>query len=80
MTVSSAHRTWQLDAPLIAQPQSIHRLEPCHDEDMSVSHEADPGCSALGHLFRPEGDHKVCITCGHTVPTTPGASTQTDDE
>lgn len=31
---------------------------------MSVTHEADPGCSALGHLYRPDGDRKICITCG----------------
>ena len=32
---------------------------------MSVSLEGNPGCSALGHLYRPEGDRRVCITCGH---------------
>ncbi len=31
---------------------------------MSVTHEMDPGCSVLGHLFRTEGDERVCITCG----------------
>lgn len=34
---------------------------------MSVTHEADPGCSALGHLYRPDGEAKVCITCGHIM-------------
>lgn len=32
---------------------------------MSVTHEMDPGCSVLGHLFRTEGDKRVCITCGY---------------
>jgi hypothetical protein len=32
---------------------------------MSVSLEGNPGCSALGHLYRPEGDSRVCITCGY---------------
>ncbi|MFM1964440.1 MAG: hypothetical protein RL134_165 [Actinomycetota bacterium] len=32
---------------------------------MSVTLEGDPGCSALGHLYRTDGDRRVCITCGH---------------
>ena len=32
---------------------------------MSVTLEGDPGCSALGHLYRADGERRVCITCGH---------------
>jgi hypothetical protein len=32
---------------------------------MSVTLEGDPGCSALGHLYRVEGERRVCVTCGH---------------
>ena len=32
---------------------------------MSVTLEGDPGCSALGHLYRVDGERRVCITCGH---------------
>lgn len=56
---ASPPRTDDSQTPMVAPAAA------CHDGRMSVSHEADPGCSALGHLFRPEGDHKVCITCGY---------------
>ena len=47
---------------------------------MSVTLEGDPGCSALGHLYRTDGDRRVCITCGYveqpasagTTPPTAG--------
>lgn len=32
---------------------------------MSVSLEGNPGCSALGHLYRVDGERRVCITCGY---------------
>lgn len=32
---------------------------------MSVSLEGNPGCSALGHLYRADGERRVCITCGY---------------
>lgn len=37
---------------------------------MSVTLEGDPGCSALGHLYRADGERRVCITCGHVEETT----------
>ena len=47
---------------------------------MSVSHTVDPGCSALGHLFRPEGDRRVCITCGHIEATAQDSPDSATDE
>lgn len=46
---------------------------------MSVSLEGNPGCSSLGHLYRTDGDRRVCITCGYVEPpasadTTPAAA------
>ena len=35
---------------------------------VSVSLEGNPGCSALGHLYRLQGDTRVCITCGYVEP------------
>ena len=32
---------------------------------MSVTLEGNPGCSALGHLYRADGERRICITCGH---------------
>jgi len=46
---------------------------------MSVTLEGDRGCSALGHLYRPEGDRRVCITCGH-VETPPDAAPDAEDD
>lgn len=36
---------------------------------MSVTLEGDPGCSSLGHLYRADGDRRICITCGHVEQT-----------
>jgi hypothetical protein len=43
---------------------------------MSVTLEGNPGCSALGHLYRADGERRVCITCGYIEPpaTTPADS------
>ena len=48
---------------------------------MSVTLEGDPGCSALGHLYRADGDRRVCITCGHVEqPATAEATPATDND
>lgn len=47
---------------------------------MSVSLEGNPGCSALGHLYRADGERRVCITCGHVEePDTPAADASSED-
>ena len=38
---------------------------------MSVTLEGDPGCSALGHLYRVDGERRVCITCGYVEQPPP---------
>lgn len=50
----------------------------CHNDDMSVSLEGNPGCSSLGHLYRRDGEKRVCITCGYVEPPADEA-TATDD-
>lgn len=45
---------------------------------MSVTLEGDPGCSALGHLYRSDAQRRVCITCGH-VDAGPAATQVTVD-
>jgi hypothetical protein len=48
---------------------------------MSVTLEGNPGCSALGHLYRADGEHRICITCGHVEqPPAPAADTGPSDE
>lgn len=48
---------------------------------MSVTLEGDPGCSALGHLYRADGDRRVCITCGHVKqPPAVAGDSAADDE
>ena len=49
---------------------------------MSVTLEGDPGCSALGHLYRADGNDRVCITCGHVerpASDDPAAGNEGDD-
>ena len=43
---------------------------------MSVSLEGNPGCSALGHLYRADGERRVCITCGYVEQ--PATTNHTD--
>jgi hypothetical protein len=47
---------------------------------MSVTLEGDPGCSALGHLYRADGGRRVCITCGYVEPAKTDEPAQTDAE
>ena len=53
---------------------------------MSVTLEGDPGCSALGHLYRVDGERRVCITCDHVEQPPPstdqdaGPSIDTDED
>ncbi|MEY3732989.1 MAG: hypothetical protein RL347_348 [Actinomycetota bacterium] len=44
---------------------------------MSVTLEGDPGCSALGHLYRADAVGRVCITCGYVEK--PQADTESAD-
>ncbi|MFY9331515.1 MAG: hypothetical protein WAO41_07530 [Candidatus Nanopelagicales bacterium] len=44
---------------------------------MSVSLEGNPGCSALGHLYRAEAGQRICITCGHIDGQEPAADEET---
>lgn len=47
---------------------------------MSVSLEGNPGCSALGHLYRVDGERRVCITCGHVEqPPAPADATEPEN-
>jgi hypothetical protein len=47
---------------------------------MSVSLEGNPGCSALGHLYRADGERRVCITCGYVdAPAVESDGTGDDD-
>ena len=45
---------------------------------MSVTLEGDPGCSALGHLYRVDGERRVCITCGHVEQPAAAAGSPDD--
>jgi len=47
---------------------------------MSVTLEGDPGCSALGHLYRSDGQRRVCITCGHIDASSAAAPAETDGD
>ena len=48
---------------------------------MSVSLEGNPGCSALGHLYRADGESRVCITCGYVEqPPTPADDTDASED
>jgi hypothetical protein len=47
---------------------------------VSVTLEGDPGCSALGHLYRVDGARRVCITCGHVEAPPPDADSDTGKE
>ena len=48
---------------------------------MSVTLEGNPGCSALGHLYRADGERRICITCGHVEqPPAPMADAGPSDE
>lgn len=46
-------------------PVGMRKEGLCNPGPMSVSLEGNPGCSALGHLYRSDGDRRVCITCGY---------------
>jgi hypothetical protein len=48
---------------------------------MSVTLEGNPGCSALGHLYRADGERRICITCGHVEqPPAPAADAGPSDD
>jgi hypothetical protein len=46
---------------------------------MSVSLEGNPGCSALGHLYRMNDERRVCITCGHVEQPADTESNSADE-
>ena len=47
---------------------------------MSVTLEGNPGCSALGHLYRADTERRICITCGHVEqPPAPAADAPSED-
>jgi len=46
---------------------------------MSVSLEGNPGCSALGHLYRMNDERRVCITCGHVEQSVDTESNSADE-
>ena len=50
----------------------------CQDVRMSVTLEGDPGCSALGHLYRADGTARVCITCGYVEPSPSATAAEGD--
>ncbi|MGA0065457.1 MAG: hypothetical protein ACO3J3_00215 [Candidatus Nanopelagicales bacterium] len=45
---------------------------------MSVTLEGDPGCSALGHLYRADGAARACITCGYVEPSPSATAAEGD--